>query len=216
MDRLLDANVAKLKNLEKGVRNSESTNARLDKTLHQAENDNVKLVAELKQKNEEAKRAENKLNSLRNAIEEMKITRSNLENQAEKSQGDAKHNANNLSNEVAKGKELSSKLAGVEASIRAQESELDGIISEEEKLRKEHYAGLEHNKQLNNEIDKVLALIAEYEQVNKELIDELEIYIDQDEQARAILNRREQMREIIESTLRKIQVSSEPIQHLKY
>lgn len=69
LDTLLDANIAKLKNLEKQVRNSESTNARLDKTLHQAENDNVKLVAELKQKNEEAKRAENKLNSLRNNIE---------------------------------------------------------------------------------------------------------------------------------------------------
>ena len=50
------------------MRNSESTNARLDKTLHQAENDNVKLVSELKQKNDEAKRAENKLNGLRNNI----------------------------------------------------------------------------------------------------------------------------------------------------
>ena len=57
LDTLLDANIAKLKSLEKQVRNSESTNARLDKTLHQAENDNVKLVGELKQKNEEAKRA---------------------------------------------------------------------------------------------------------------------------------------------------------------
>ena len=57
LDSLLDSNIAKLKNLEKQVRNSESTNARLDKTLHQAENDNVKLVAELKQKNDEAKRA---------------------------------------------------------------------------------------------------------------------------------------------------------------
>ena len=44
MDSLLDANIGKLKNLEKQVRNSESTNARLDKTLHQAENDNAKLI----------------------------------------------------------------------------------------------------------------------------------------------------------------------------
>jgi hypothetical protein len=69
---------------------------------------------------------------------------------------------------------------------------------------------------VNSEIDKILALIHDYENVNKELLDELEIYIDQDEQARAILNRKDKMREIIESTLRRIAVSSEPIKHLKY
>ena len=89
-------------------------------------------------------------------------------------------------------------------------------MAEEERLRKEHFIGIDSNKQLNGEIDKTLALIHEYEQVNKELLDELEMYIDQDEQAGAILNRKEQMREIIESTLRKIAVSSEPIKHLKY
>ena len=44
--------------------------------------------------------------------------------------------------------------------------------------------------------------------VNKELLDELEIYIDQDQHAREILNRKDKMREIIESTLRRIAVSS--------
>lgn len=39
-------------------------------------------------------------------------------------------------------------------------------------------------------MDQILALIHEYEQLNKELVDELEIYMDQDEQARAILNRK--------------------------
>lgn len=56
------------------------------------------MVSELKQKNDEAKKAENKLNSLKNTIEEMKITRSNLENQAEKNRGDAGSNGANLSN----------------------------------------------------------------------------------------------------------------------
>lgn len=65
-------------------------------------------------------------------------------------------------------------------------------------------------------MDQILALIHEYEQLNKELVDELEIYMDQDEQARAILNRKERMRTIIETSLRKIAVSSEPIKHLKY
>ena len=142
MDNLLDSNISRLKNLEKQVRNNESTNARLDKTLRQAENDNVKLVNELKQKNDEAKRAENKLAGLRKNIEEMKLSYNSILNQAEKNKGDASNNAANLANEVAKGKDLTNKLNGVNASIRAQEGELDNLIAEEEKLRKEHFVGL--------------------------------------------------------------------------
>lgn len=51
-------------------------------------------------------------------------------------------------------------------------------------MRKSHFSNLDRNKSLNGEIDRLLALIAEYEQVNKELVDEITIYIDQDEQAR--------------------------------
>lgn len=74
---------------------------------------------------------------------------------------------------------------------------------------------LDKNKSLNSEVDRLLALIAEYEQVNKELVDEITIYIDQDEQARQILNRREVMTELIEGTRRKIALTAEPIKHLK-
>lgn len=45
LSALLDSNIQKLKNLERAVRNSESINAKLDKTLHQAENDHQKLIA---------------------------------------------------------------------------------------------------------------------------------------------------------------------------
>jgi len=47
------------------------------------------------------------------------------------------------------------------------------VIAEEERLRKDHFASLDRNKNLNMEIDKVLALIAEYELVNRELLDEI-------------------------------------------
>jgi DNA repair exonuclease SbcCD ATPase subunit len=82
LSALLDENILNLKNLEKQVRNQESTNARLDKTLRQAENDNNKLVSELKQRNDEAKRAENKLKSLKNTTAEMELTYNNLDQQA--------------------------------------------------------------------------------------------------------------------------------------
>ena len=51
--------------------------------------------------------------------------------------------------------------------------------------------------------------------VNKELLDEIEIFIDQDQQARSMLDRKEYMQEIIESSLRKIAITEEPIRHLK-
>ena len=84
LNALLDSNVQKLKNLERAVRNSESVNAKLDKTLHQAENDHQKLISELKYKTEDAKKAENKLRHLNNQINEGRINFNNIQGQADK------------------------------------------------------------------------------------------------------------------------------------
>lgn len=102
---------------------------------------------------------------------------------------------------------MAAKVAAVESSIRGEENQLDLIIAEEEKLRKEHFLGLDDNKQLNAELDGLLSMINEYELINKELIDEIEIYADQDQQAISILNRRQQMKDLIAGTLRKLQVT---------
>lgn len=49
-----------------------------------------------------------------------------------------------------------------------------------------------------------------------QLIEEIQIYIDQDEQAREILNRKENMRELIERTLAKVESTNQHIKHLRY
>ena len=49
---------------------------------------------------------------------------------------------------------------------------------------------MDRNKDLNHDIDKILALISDYEQVNKELLDEIELFIEQDHQARVMLDRK--------------------------
>ena len=136
LSALLDANIAKLKTLEKQVRNNESNNARLDKTLHQAESDNQKLVTELKQRNEQAKRAENKLKSLKNNIDQLQLNFKNVSAQAEKNKADCGANAANLENELAKGKELNAKIQAVQENIYGEEKELDVIGMEVEKLRR--------------------------------------------------------------------------------
>lgn len=163
--------MAKLKNTEKDVRASESNNARLEKMLYQAEKDNTKLVAELKEKNEETKKADNKLKGVSNGIADLAISYRNLEQQTNKSKAELDKNNGILVREMDKGRDILGKIASVEANIRTQEQELDLVIAEEEDLRKQHFSSLEQNKNLNMEIDKVLALIAEYEQVNRELLD---------------------------------------------
>jgi chromosome segregation ATPase len=130
LSALLDSNVQKLKHLERAVRNSESINAKLDKTLHQAENDHQKLIAELKLKADEAKRAENKLRSLSNQINESKITFNNIQAQADKNKSESGGNAASLNSEVSRGKELSNRIAEVESKIRSEENQLDIIIAD--------------------------------------------------------------------------------------
>ena len=83
-------------------------------------------------------------------------------------------------------------------------------------MRKEHFASLEESKKLNGELDRLLALISEYELVNKDLLDEIEIYSDQDQQAISILNRRDQMRDLVTGTIRKAKMTEETIKAIKY
>jgi glutaminase len=66
--------------------------------LHQAENDHQKLLAELTFKNDDAKKAENKLRGVSNQVSESKITYNNILAQSERSKGDSNANSANLSN----------------------------------------------------------------------------------------------------------------------
>ena len=170
----------------------------------------------MKIKSQGAKKAENKLRSLNNQINESKITFNTIQGQADKNKAESGANSAALNNEVVRGKELANRIADVESKIRSEQNQLDIIIADEEKLRKEHFMGLDDNKKLNGELDRLLVLINEYEMINKELIDEIEIYADQDQQAISILNRREQMRELITGTVRKAKLTEQAIKHIKY
>lgn len=61
----------------------------------------------------------------------------------------------------------------------------------------------------------MLAIIHEYELVNSELLEEMELYIEQNQQARNILDRRDQMREVIQKVLHKVNATGQPIRNLK-
>lgn len=72
----------------------------------------------------------------------------------------------------------------------------------------------QQNKILNEEIDKCLREILEYERVNRELQAEAQHYVECDEEARAILNRRERILNILNDVTIKLNRTSEPISHL--
>lgn len=82
--------------------------------------------------------------------------------------------------------------------MRGTENELDQSILKREGLRKEHMDLVSENKVLNSEIDKTLMSILEYEKINKELQREVENYIECDEEARSMLNRRDAMKNLLE------------------
>ena len=71
------------------------------------------------------------------------------------------------------------------------------------------------NKLLNGEIDKCLLNILEYERVNKDLQKEIENYIECDEEARNMLNRKESMRTLLDQVSVKLQKTEEQIAHLR-
>lgn len=84
-----------------------------------------------------------------------------------------------------------------------------------ENLRKEHGDLANQNKILNGEIDQTLLSILEYERVNKNLQKEVENYIACDEEVRAMLNRKEHMKGLLEEVTTKLTRTEEQIAHLR-
>lgn len=211
----LEENINRLKGIERNVRNVESMNVRLEKTLGQAEGDHEKLQYELKVKADELRRAQGKDKEANLTFEELKGVLGNLMSQLEKNKLEMASAEAILQGEVSKGKELLGKIGGVEVGIREREDELEKIGWEENKLRNEHMQRVEDNKILNAEIDRILGIIHEYELVNSELLDEIEMFIEQDQQARKILDRRDHMKEVVQKVLYKVNTTGASIRQLK-
>lgn len=82
-------------------------------------------------------------------------------------------------------------------------------------MKKDHFELVADNRTLDEEIDNCLRTIVEYEQLNKELQREIENYIVTDEKARNILNRKDQMKLLLEEVNIKLEKTGDQIAHLK-
>ena len=110
---------------------------------------------------------------------------------------------------------MSNQLKNLENTLRTTEVELEQAVMKREGLRKENSELVNENKNLNSEIDECLLQILEYERVNKDLQKEVENYIACDEEARSLLNRKENMRGLLEQVAGRLSKTEEQISHLR-
>ena len=71
------------------------------------------------------------------------------------------------------------------------------------------------HKLLNSEIDSILLQIIECEKVNSEMKKEIENFIHSDEEARTMLDRKNAMRNMLETVTTKLGQTSSTIAHLR-
>ena len=207
--------MATLKQLEKEARQLESTNCKLENVLHQAEKDHERLIDDLKAKESVVANTNRKIEQLGDEECDLKEKIAKIEKECEKSKSEYQDLCQNLEGSSNKNKDLTNKLKNLENTVRVSESELDQSTIKRENLRKEHLDLANENKLLNGEIDKCLLSILEYERVNKDLQKEIENYIECDEEARSMLNRKETMKTLLDQVSVKLQKTEEQIAHLR-
>ena len=115
---------------------------------------------------------------------------------------------------IEKNRELTKRLKNAESLMRQTEGEHDRLVLERDAFESDHLELFQQNKVLNEEIDKCLRDILEYEKINREFQNEAQHYLQCDEEARAILNRRERILNVLNEVNVKLNRTGEPISHL--
>lgn len=101
-------------------------------------------------------------------------------------------------------KEKENKLKDLQELIVKSEAELNKSVLKKENVLKEHSDLANTNKSLNQEIDDCLLKILQLESVNKVLQKQVENYINCDEEARIILDRKQKMSELLQTVTTKL------------
>lgn len=94
------------------------------------------------------------------------------------------------------------------------DEELSKSVIKKDGLMKEHSDLATKNKELNLEIDDCLMKILELESVNKTFQKQIETYINCDEEARILLDRKQKMTELLQSVGSKLSKTESAIAHL--
>lgn len=88
------------------------------------------------------------------------------------------------------------------------EEELSITLKKKDSYKNEHQELVTRNKDLNNEIDSCLLKVIELKKVNQTLQNQIQNYINCDEEARILLDRKDKMQELLRSVDSKLMKTS--------
>jgi septal ring factor EnvC (AmiA/AmiB activator) len=175
----------------------------------------MQLIEEAKSKDELVGTTNKKLEQLNREIEELRDKTARLEKDFLKNELELKNTTEALELSIIKNKEQTKRLKQLEGNLRAVENDLDRSILERDGLENDHAVLSSEHNLLNADIDSLMIQIIEYERINKELHREIENYMQSDEDARSMLNRRDAMRTLLDTVAARLSQTGENIAHLR-
>lgn len=116
---------------------------------------------------------------------------------------------------MGRNKEQTKRIKQAEGSIRTIENELDQAILERDALENENSCHNAEYTLLNSEIDTLLLQIIECEKTNSEMQTEVQHYMQYDEEARVMLDRKAAMKNMLDTVTTRLGQTGSHIAHLR-
>jgi predicted nucleic acid-binding Zn-ribbon protein len=156
-----------------------------------------------------------KLDQLNKECEDLKDKIDKLDKDCSRNEHELKSASDQLEAVIVRNKEHGKRIKLAENSLRGIENELDKAILERDSLEHDNASYHAEHKLLDNEIDSVLLQIIECERINSEMQKEIENYIQADEEARHMLDRKSDMRKMLETVTVRLGQTGSHIAHLR-
>lgn len=190
----------KSKDLENLIKEEKMEKARREKDIQNTKYDNEKINNENRELADQLNYLIDKIASTQREIMNKKNDLEELEGMNEKVKGDIYELQKNIEAEQGANRELLDKKRDLEGLLQKRESQIARLKDDSNSYKMDNARISEGNSQLNVDIESLKQTIIQLEQLNSELVAELERYCEEDETARAILNRRPRVFEVKSKT----------------
>ncbi|KRX08768.1 hypothetical protein PPERSA_08079 [Pseudocohnilembus persalinus] len=209
-----DQQSLKLKNLEKCVQNLRLDANQSESNLLQLEQFNDRLRSILKDKRDiqgdsdlQMRQNEERLKSLTQQYQDLDSQNKQVYLQSQEEQ-------DKYQEQINIGKENAQNLNNVETTVRSKELHIDDLRNNYDVLKQKHFQLVDESKTQNEQMDLILSQIEQLNAKNKDLLQQLDIFQEQDEKVRSILDRKEQSQQLVEEMDLQLKESVAPILHL--
>jgi chromosome segregation ATPase len=192
----VDALAFRVSDLEKAIKELEYDRARFEKQNAQLASSIDNLSLESKNKSDQVRFTESEVGDTQKQIVVLEADVKELERINEKNRSEALNTQKAHQKEVSKNLDLTGKISSLENNLRSKEIQIDDHRREIENLKNAHNNALDHNFQLNTDLEHIHRQIDALQSHNKELVSQLENFSQEDEELRNILNRRNKVKEL--------------------